>query len=105
MLSYSLGRLIRHVEVLLHDSRSCQQDLALFIVRELLSCIRLNDLVVCIRERDPDASLLVHLRRCQAGCRYTLSSAVSLSDLDSRIVVIEELVELLLEFDRERISA
>ena len=105
MLSYSFRRLIRHVEIFLHDRRTCQQDLTLFIVREFICCIRSHYLVVRIRERDPDASLFVHLRRSQTGCGHAFRSTVSLSDLYLGIVIIQELVEFLLQFYRKRIAA
>ena len=45
------------------------------------------------------------MRRCQAAGRDCLGRAVALAHLNGRLVVIEELVELLLQLDRQTVAA
>ena len=45
------------------------------------------------------------MRRCQAAGRDRLGRAVALAHLNGRLVVIEELVELLLQLDRQAVAA
>ncbi len=105
MMAQCLGRLLGVLHVLLHHGRSGKQDLALFSVWKLAVCAGLDNLDICIRERDTYAALLEHVRRRQAAGRDSFRRAVALAHLNDRLVVIEKLVELLFQLHRQRIAA
>ena len=47
----------------------------------------------------------VHVGRGQAAGGDALGGAVALADLDDGLVIVQELIELLLQLDRQRVAA
>ena len=100
-----LRGLVGMLHVLLHHGGAGEQDLALGAVGDLLIGARLNDLDVGVRERHADRALLEHMRRRQAAGRDRLGGAIALAHLHRRAVGVEELIQLLLQLDRQAVSA
>ena len=97
--------LLRIVQVLLHDSGTGQKDLSLFSVRKLFVGSGFHDLDIGVGEWKSYAPLLGHMYGGQtAGCDR-LGGPVAFADLNGRVVVIQELVELLLEFHRQGVTS
>ena len=93
------------VHVFFHDGGTGQQDLALLAVGQLLVGVGLDDLDVGIGEGQADGALLVDVGGRQAAGRHRLGGAVALPHLNDRVVVIQELVELLLQLDGQAVAA
>ena len=105
MTAQGLRGLVRVLHVLLHHGGAGEQDLALGAVGDLLIGARLNDLDVGVRERHADRALLEHMRRRQAAGRDRLGGAIALAHLHRRAVGVEELIQLLLQLDRQAVAA
>ena len=93
------------VVVFCHHSGTGKRYLTLFTIRNLIISSRLYYLVICVRERDAYAAFFGQSGRSKAGCGNALRSAISFAHLDGSLVFLQEGVETLLEFDRERVSA
>ena len=100
-----LGILLFVVDVADHHRRAGQADLTLFPVGELVAGTGLADLVIGVRIGQADAAFLFLVVRSQAAGGHTFGSAVTFPHADAGVVVGEETVELLLQFDGERVSA
>ena len=105
VLAQSLGGLLGVVYILHHDGGAGDEYLALLAVGQLLVGARLDYLVICIGEGESDAALLGHVRGSQAACRDAFGKAEALADLNFRVVVIQEFVELLFKLDRQTVAA
>ena len=104
VLAQRLGILLLVVDITQHHRRAGEANLALFAIGQLVVGARLANLVVGIGVRDTDAPLLLFVVRSQAAGGDALGGAVTLAHPHARIVLGEELVKLLLEFDGERVA-
>ena len=100
-----MGGLLRVLHVFLHHSGPGQKDFTFLAVGQLLIRSRCYDLDVGIGERQADAALFCHMGRSQAAGGHRFGGAVAFPHLNGGLVVIEELVELFLQFHRQGVSA
>ena len=96
---------LRMVHVLLHHRGACQKDFTFFTVGKLLLGAGLDDFDVGIGEGKTDAALLVHVAGGQAAGGDGLGGAVALPHLNGGFVVVQELVQLLFQLDRQAVAA
>ena len=105
MAAEGVVRFLGIVDVLKHDRRAGDADLALEIGVELLRSAGLDDLVIGIRERNADGADAVIVLRRQAGGCDALGQAVALPHLHGGVVRLEEIVDLFLQLDGHAVAA
>ena len=88
-----------------HDRGSGDAYLAGRSVFELVTGPGLHDLVVHVRERDPDRTLLEPVGGREAGCRDAFRRPVPLSDLHRGVVFVQVAVHLPLQLHRQAVSS
>ena len=98
-------RFLGVVDILEHDRRAGDADLAFEIRVQLLCRAGLYNLIIRIRERDTDGADAVIILRRQAGGRDAFGQAIALTHLHGSIVGLEEIVDLFLQLDGHTVTA
>ena len=105
MAAKRVGGLLGVIDIAQHDGRTRDADLAFEVRVQLFGGAGLDDLVIRIGEGDADGADTVIVLRGQAACRDALGQTVALADLHGGIVRLEEVVDLLLELNRQAVAA
>ena len=100
-----IRRLLRVIQIALHHRGTGQTDLTLLTIGNFLLSAGLDDLVEGIRERNADAALFGYMIRGETAGGHALRGAVSLANLDARVVIEQPFVETLLKLYGQTVAA
>ena len=98
-------RFLGIINILEHDGRAGDADLAFEIRIKFLRGAGLDDFIIGIRERHADRADAVIVLRRQAGGCDALGQAIALTNLHGSGVRLEEIIDLFLQFDRHAVAA
>ena len=101
MTAQGLCGFLRVIQIALHDGRAGQKDLAFGSVGNFFFGIWFDDLDEGIRERQSDAAFFVTISRSQAAGGDGLGGSVTFTYLDHAVVIHQEFVKFLFQFDGE----
>ena len=105
VLAQGLRRFLGVTDIFHHNGGTGDENLALGAVGNFLIRARLDYLVIGVGEGQADTAFLSHVRRSEAGGGDTFGSTEALADLYLRIVVVQELIELLLKLYGKTVAA